>query len=253
MEGFLILVAVLVLGAGGWVLFQTLEMGRDAALERLAARLKLDFRFGLPRELKDALPQFRPIRDAMERGGEFQSGLNSITGRRRGRLVAFFDYQYVTVTYSRSRRRSWFESEPYEHRWTHRASVVAAELGFSSAPLLVRPERWTDKVAAVMGYEDVDFASFREFSSRFYVNGPDRLFARRLITPLLARFFVDRVRCAADFCGPWLLLYAGGRLTAWRAEGLIELASQLADLASHAFLGDGASGEGEDGSRGASR
>lgn len=244
MESLLVLGGALVLGAGGWALYQALEMGRDDALERLAARLRMDFRFGLPEDLKEFLPQFRPIRDARERGGEFQAGLNSITGLRRGRRVAFFDYRYVTADPSRPRRSSWLGSDRPPRRWTHEASAVAAELGFRSAPLLVRPERWTDKVAALMGYEDVDFAALPEFSRRFYVNGPDRVFARRLITPLLARFFIDRVRCAADFCGPWVLLYARGRLSARQAGRLLELASQLADLATREFLGEGRAGEG---------
>jgi hypothetical protein len=128
---------------------------------------------------------------------------------------------------------------------------VAAEPGFSAAPLLVRPERWTDKVAAILGYEDVDFAAFPEFSRRFSVNGPDRVFARRLITPLRARFFVDRVRCAADFCGPRVLLTTGRKLPARQAERLIDLASQRADLASHEFSGEGPPGE-EEGSPGGS-
>jgi hypothetical protein len=253
MAGLIAVAAVLLVLVGGGILFLRTELGRDSALERLAARLRMDFRFGLPGDLRDALPRFRPIRDARERGGEFEAGHNSITGVRRGRRVAFFDCQYVTVARSRSPRRSWFEGESPGHRWTHRFSAVAAELGFSSAPLLVRPERWTDKAAALMGYEDVDFAAFPEFSSRFYVNGPDRVFARRLVTPLLARFFVDRVRCAADFCGPWVLLYAGGSLSARQAGRLLDLASQLADLATHEFLGQGPAGAGKEGDRGASR
>lgn len=243
MGSCLFVAALAVLLAGGFFLYTFVESGRDAALKRLAGRLQMDFQFGLPLELRDALPGFRPLRDAMEKGGEFQAGLNSITGLRRGRRTAFFDYQYVTaIRYSSSQspRESWEESHQYYR--THAASAVAAELGFAAAPLLIRPERWTDKVAALMGYEDIDFSALPEFSRRFYVNGPDRLFARKLVTPLLAGFFVDRVRCAADFCGPWVLLYTGRRLSAREAGKLIELASQLADLAAHEFLKDEAAG-----------
>jgi len=241
-EILVILGAAAVLGAG-WIRWQFLEVRRDKALESLARRFLMDFRFGLPQDLRDAFPQFRAIHDAMERGGEFQAGINSITGRRRGRFVAFFDYQYVTVTYSRRGRWPW--NEEREHRWTHTASAVAARLDFASPPLLIRPERWTDKVAALMGYEDVDFSALPEFSRRFYVNGPDRVFARRLVTPLLAAFLVDHVRCAVDFCGPWILLSTGDRLSARRAGRLIEQASQLADLTAHEFSKGGAGG-GED-------
>ncbi len=218
----------------GWLLYQFLDIGRDDALDRLARRLSMDFRFGLPEDLRETLPRFRPIHDAMERGEEFQAGLNSITGLRRGRRVAFFDYQYVKVVLS-ARSRSWSWRGPREHRWTRRASAVAAELGFSSPPLVIRPEGWADKVAGLLGYEDIDFSALPEFSRRFYVNGPDRLFARRLITPLLAGFMVDQVRCAVDLCGPWLLLYGKGRFTPRRAGDLINMAAHLADLVTHEF------------------
>ncbi len=84
----------------------------------------------------------------------------------------------MAVVYSR-RTRPWYFTggEPREHRRVRRASAVAAQLGFSAAPLVVRPERLADKVAALAGYDDIDFPALPELSRRFYVNGPDPGFA----------------------------------------------------------------------------
>ncbi len=222
---------LLVLGliVAGWILYYSFETQRDLALQETARRLGMNFRFGLPQELKDVLPRFRAIEKAIEAGGEFQAGLNSITGTRRGRKVAYFEFQWVTVTYSsRNRGFPWAEERAYRH--THTRSAIAAEMGVAVQPVLIRPERWVDKAAALVGYDDIDFSGLPEFSHRFYVNSPDREFARRLVTRRLSRFFLERVRCSVDFVGPWLLVYNNSIHRASHVPKLIEFASELADL-----------------------
>ena len=87
-----------------------------------------------------------------------------------------------------------------------------------------------DRVGEFFGFDDIDFESMPEFSSRFYVNSPDRAAARRLVTPALARFFMDRVRCSVDFVGPWILLHRDRKLASGEVGELIELAGRLAEL-----------------------
>ena len=227
--GYVLLFGALAALALGWVLVQVSETRRQMGLDRAARRLGMNFNFGLPRELRDAVDRFRCIEKAKEAGGDFQAGINTITGERRGRKLAFFDYQWVTVHYYRA-GRSWLWSDEREHRRTHARSAVAAQMGVSLPPILIRPERLVDKAAALLGYEDIDFPSMPEFSRRFYVNSPDPAFARRFVTPRLAKFFLERVRCTVDVAGAWLLVSNDSVYRASQAPRLLELSSELADV-----------------------
>jgi hypothetical protein len=230
---FVVGVGVLVAAAVGWFLYQYSEVQRDLALEKVARRLGMNFRFGLPQELKDVLPRFRLVEDVREKAGEFQAGINSIGGERNGRKIVFFDLQWKTVLYLSTRRRSiWFGGgyDEQPHYRTHRRSAVAAQLGVAVQPVLIRPERLVDKAVALVGYEDIDFTALPDFSRRFYVNSPQVEFARKLVTPNLARFFLDNVTCTVDFFGPWLLLHDNSVARSSNVQELIGLAGMLADL-----------------------
>jgi hypothetical protein len=226
---YVVIFGILAAAALGWVLVQVSETRRQMGLDRAARLLGMNFNFGLPRELREGIDRFRSIEKAKEAGGDFQAGINTITGERRGRKLALFDYQWVTVHDCRSRGDLLWGSER-EHRRTHTRSAVAAQLGVSLPPILLRPERLVDKAAALLGYEDSDFPSLPEFSRRFYVNSPDPAFARRFVTPRLAKFFLERVRCTVDVAGSWLLVTDDSVYSASRAPGLLEFASELADL-----------------------
>jgi hypothetical protein len=226
---YLLVFGVLAAAALGWVLYQVSETQRQMGLDRAARRLGMNFNFGLPRELRDTIGRFRCIEKATEAGGDFQAGINTITGERRGRKLALFDYQWVTVSYYRDHRAGLLGTER-ESRRTHTRSAVAAQMGVSIPPILIRPERLVDKAAALLGYEDIDFDSMPEFSRRFYVNSPDPAFARRFVTPRLAKFFLENVRCTVDFAGSWLLVTNDSIYRASHAPQLLEFASELADL-----------------------
>ena len=229
---FLVGLGVLAAAAVAWFFYQYSEVRRDLALEKLARRLGMNFRFGLPQDLKDVLPRFRLIEDAREKGEEFQAGINSIGGERNGRKIVFFDLQWKTLLYT---SRSTWTSDSTPHHRTHRRSAVAAQLGVAVQPVLIRPERLVDKAVALVGYEDIDFSTLPEFSSRFYVNSPQREFARRLVTPTLARFFLDNVSCTVDFVGPWLLLHVSSTARASRVQDLLGIAGMLADLVTREY------------------
>ena len=213
----------------GWFFHHYALTHLDLALEKIARRLGMNFRFGLPAELKEVLGRFRAIENVKEKGGEFQAGINSISGERRGRKVAFFDFKWVTVSCT-TRRSAWTLEDSHEHLRTHVRSAVAAQMGVAIQPVLIRPENLVDKAMALAGYDDVDFPSMPEFSKRFYVNSPDRAFARRLVTPALARFFLENVRCTVDVVGPWLLLHDNSTMASGEVARLLEQASRIADL-----------------------
>jgi hypothetical protein len=230
---FLLVVGFLAVAAAGWVWYQVSDANRDLALETLARRLAMKFRFGLPRELRDVLHRFRVMEKAREAGGDFQAGINSIAGAWQDRSIVFFDYQWISVHRYRF-RRAWFwsgdDDNAAEYRRTQSRSAVAVRLGVSLQPVLIRPERLVDKALALAGYEDIDFDQLPEFSSKFYVNSSDRAGARRLVTPALARFFMDHVRCTVDVVGPWMLLHPDGTIPASRVQDWFDVAGRLSEL-----------------------
>src|SRR6185436_14418577 len=143
----LLVLAFLGVAAIGWAWYQISDANRDLALENLARRLGMPFRFGLPQELKDVLPRFRAMEKAREAGGDFQAGINSITGTWRDRKIVFFDYQWVTMHRNPLRGRwrwGWHYDDNGDSRRTHTASAVAIQLGVSLQPVLIRPERLVD-------------------------------------------------------------------------------------------------------------
>ncbi|HLY09953.1 MAG TPA: hypothetical protein VKW04_11665 [Planctomycetota bacterium] len=224
-------VALAVVLGVGWVLYQYSQTRRDLDLEAVARRLGLHFRSSLPAELRELLPRFRAIETAMERGGDFRAGINSITGSWRDRKIAFFDYEWITVL-PLPVYRSWWRGgySPDSYRRTHRRSAVAIELGVGLQPVLIRPEHLLDKALAWAGYEDIDFDRLPEFSRAFYVNSPDRAAAERLVTSTLAAFFLENVRCTVDVVGPWMLLHEGRLLPARRVQDRMDLAGRLSEL-----------------------
>lgn len=231
--GLLFTVGFLILAAFAWGWFQYSDSARDAALQNFARRRNMNFCFGLSQDLKDLLPRFRIMEKIRESGGDFQAGINSISGAWRDRPIVFFDFQWVTVHRTGFRNRwrwSWNDDPGGEYRRTHSGSAVAVRLGVALQPVLIRPERLVDKALALLGYEDIDFDLLPEFSARFYVNGPDRVAARRLVTPTLARFFMDHVRCAVDIVGPWMLLHVDGKIPPSRLEDWFDVAGRLSEL-----------------------
>ena len=222
----------LFVGAAAWVVYQIRQSNRDLALEKVARRLGLNFRFGLPQDLREMLSRFRAMETAADRGGEVKAGVNSITGSWNGRRIAFFDYEWSTP-YNVPIRRSWWRGGGYDHtkvQHTRRRSAVAIELGVGLQPVLIRPEGLVDKAMALAGYDDIDVAQLPEFSDEFYVNSPDRAAARRLITPTLAQFFRDHVRCTVDIVGPWMLLTRNAQIPASGVTDLMTLAGRLSEL-----------------------
>jgi hypothetical protein len=228
----LYVVGLLVAAAAGWAWYQYSETRRDLGLEKVARRLALNFRSGLPADLKEVLPRFRAIEKAQEKGGDFQAGLNSITGTWCDRKIAFFDYQWTNV-HPYGSPLTWWLGGGFSLgvlRRSHRRSAVAIELGVGLQPVLIRPERLVDKALAWVGYEDIDFDLLPEFSRMFYVNSPVRAAAERLVTPTLARFFIDHVRCTVDAVGPWMLLHEDSLLPPRHIQELMDLAGRLSEL-----------------------
>ena len=166
---FFILVSVSVIIIG--VLVYYFYKKRQQALARLAASLGFKFTardiFGIP-ERYAFLGLFQY--------GHSRRAQNIIYGSREGALVYIFDYYYVTGS--------------GKNRSVHRFNCCVVEVGADFPRLWIRKERWFDKVAAVVGFDDIDFES-AEFSRRFFVKSSDKKFAYEVINQQMMEFLLE--------------------------------------------------------------
>ena len=124
--------------------------------------------------------------------GDSRKGYNVLWGEHNGRELMAFDYQYSTGS--------------GKSRSTHRLSAAVVTLDCSFPELVIRPENFFDKIAAVVGFDDINFES-HEFSKRFYVKGRDRKLAYEIITPEMMAFLLS--------CQGWSIELAGIDVMIW--------------------------------------
>lgn len=109
-------------------------------------------------------------------GGRF-SGV--VHGSREGVEVRVFDYT--------SRRDSGV------FRFRRRVTVVLMEMNYNFPFFYLRRERFSDKLAAIVGHNDIDDFSNRQFASKFYVKSADRQFAHDLLPEEMITFVMSMV------------------------------------------------------------
>ena len=74
---------------------------------------------------------------------------------------------------------------------TYRFSYLIIHLPYRSVPdLLIRREGLFDKLAGVLGFDDIDFES-AEFSRKFHVKGADKRFAYDVVHPRMMEFLMS--------------------------------------------------------------
>jgi hypothetical protein len=81
---------------------------------------------------------------------------------------------------------------------TYRFSYLILHLPFGAVPdLLIRREGVFDKLAGVLGFDDIDFES-EEFSRRFCVKSPDKRFAYAVVHPRMMELLLAEQPPAID-------------------------------------------------------
>jgi len=132
--------------------------------------------------------------------GHSRRAYNLLYGELAGREAYAFDYNYKTTqTYT---NKSGTHTREVDHYLS--AAVIGCDCRFPG--LFIRPERFLDKLAGLVGFEDIDFES-HEFSKRFYVKSPDRKFAYDVIHPQMMEFLLR--------CQGWSLEVSGSALIIW--------------------------------------
>jgi hypothetical protein len=115
-----------------------------------------------------------------------------------------FRYEYrtwETRTVTDGNGRS--HTETYEQ--THQRSFLIVELQSAFPRLFLRPENLFDKVAAMVGFDDIKFES-EEFSRRFFCKSDNREFAYAVIHPQMMDWLLtlraSKMRFEGQLAGP---------------------------------------------------
>jgi hypothetical protein len=168
---------------------------RQEALFQLAQSLGLDFNVGDPFNLPGRLGNI----SAFSRGHS-QEASNVLYGVYGSREVVAFDYEYVTGS--------------GKNRTTHHFSACVHSLECAFPRLMIRPEGFFDKVADVIGFEDIDFES-EEFSRKFRVTSDNRKFAYDVCHPQMMEWLLANRGWHVEFAGGCSVLMTDSR---WSLE-----------------------------------
>lgn len=125
--------------------------------------------------------------------GDSHKIFNTISGSKNGCHVSIFDYTYTTGSGKNKR--------------THKNSVCLLNILQCFPDLFIRPENIIDKIAGVIGLDDIDFES-KEFSNRFYVKSSDKKFAYAVIHPQMMNYLLAQPKAPLiEIKGPHIGCY----------------------------------------------
>lgn len=188
---FLLILGVIILGIAGVVLAQWADAKRRRELAEFARANGFEFLAKPPFERFAAYRPLQPF-DA----GHSRSAANLLYGPRNGIDWELFDYRYVTGS--------------GKSRQTYHVGVAAAKVGLAFPAMQIRPEGLFDKLAAAVGFDDIDFES-EEFSRRYYVKSANRKLAYDLLHPQMLEYLLGLPKLHWQFSGPRVLICKTGR------------------------------------------
>jgi hypothetical protein len=129
--------------------------------------------------------------------GSSRYAYNISEGMIGQRPVHAFDYHYETES---------TDSDGKTTTTSHAFSAVVVSTNLPLKPLAIRSEGFFDRVAAFLGFEDIDFES-TEFSRQFHVTSPDRRWAYDVLPQSTLEFLLDSPRFLIELCDCQLIAY----------------------------------------------
>lgn len=145
--------------------------------------------------------------DPFDRGHSRRSS-NLIHGRRGAIDWEMFDYKYTTGS--------------GKNRQTHHCGVVLARIDVVLSRMRIRPEGFFDKLAGLVGFDDIDFES-EEFSRRFHISSDDRKFTYDLIHPKMMEYLLGAPAANWQLGSRIVMITRSGRYKANELTGLMAL------------------------------
>ncbi|MHC5054299.1 MAG: hypothetical protein ACYTKD_06235 [Planctomycetota bacterium] len=213
-----VLIFILIACAVGFFIWFAyyLERIRREAMAALAARLGYDFSAGDPWDIPDR----HDFTDLFSRGHS-RRAWNVINGERDGVRVMLFDYRYTTGS--------------GKNKSTHSRTPVVLEMPGQDFPgFYLRREGFFDKVAAAVGFDDIDFES-NEFSKRYYVKCADKRFAYDVVNARQMEFLLELDDMNVEMAGDSLVFHLESKLEPdgleWLHGAALEFVSNIPGFA----------------------
>jgi hypothetical protein len=220
-EGFFLLFFVLIfcLVIGGIIYSIYAAKKRREDLARLAAQLGLRFNADDPFDIPETYSSF----DWLSKG-HGQEAYNVLHGRMGRWHVKAFDYVYKTTESSTDS-----QGHSNSREVSHYFSAVIVDTDASFRPLMIRPETFMDKLAAAVGFDDIDFES-AEFSKTYYVQSSDKKFAYDVIHPRMMEFLLQDQRWTIQLDGSSVMATQGSWLEVDEYREALQLADSFLKL-----------------------
>jgi len=136
-------------------------------------------------------------------------------GQYRGYSIEVFDYQYTTGS-GRSRQTHYF---------TPLLVHTRSQLG----KIIIRPEGFLDKLAAVIGFDDIDL-DYREFNKKFYVKSPDKKYAYDLLHSRAMEFLLRHSGITVETGRRSFLFYFDGKMSLREVSVFLDMGIDFAEL-----------------------
>jgi len=136
-------------------------------------------------------------------------------GQYRGYSVEVFDYRYTTGS-GRSRQTHYFTPLLVHTPW---------QLG----KIIIRPEGFFDKLAAMIGFDDIDLES-REFNKKFYVKSPDKKYAYDLLHSRAMEHLLRHSGITVETGGRSYLFYYDGKMSLREVPAFLDTGIDFAEL-----------------------
>ncbi len=180
MDQAILILLVVLFGVGVFIVAWAIAETRRQALAKWSASRGLKFHPSRDGTFGDRHPHFACLNKGLKRYAE-----NIMEGHIGKRRLCAFDYHYETPNGHSGNQR-------------HRFSAVILTTNLSLKPLLIRHEGFFDRVAALLGFEKIEFES-AEFSREFHVTSPDRRWAFDVLPQATMEFLLNSPKFVLEF------------------------------------------------------
>lgn len=190
-------------------------LSRKQHFERLAYQLEMKYsptdEWGLTTLLKDFKLFRRGGRRRIKNLLEQRSGLHQIDTR-------IFDYHFTVSTGNSSQT---FKQTVF--------FVESKELGLPQ--FLMKPENFFHRVAAFLGFDDIDFEEFPKFSENYYLKGEDEEYIRSSLNEEFLKFFSVEKKWYLEGLNYYMIFYQFNKLlTPSRVQDLHQKGLRLVEM-----------------------
>lgn len=99
-----------------------------------------------------------------------------------------------------------------ESKYSRQNTMAIIELDRRIPSFIIEKEYLFDKIAALAGYNDIDFPAFKRFSDEFRLTSEDEAAARSFFSPQIISFLEENLRYSMECDGEFILLKGKDRL-----------------------------------------